>query len=60
MCIRDRFKAVIEGPELLTGGKFGMEATIVALLIGATAGLVMLVMAVRRGNTVPPVWHRAG
>jgi membrane protease YdiL (CAAX protease family) len=54
------FKAVIEGPELLTGGKFGMEATIVALLIGATAGLVMLVMAVRRGNIVPPFWRRAG
>ena len=53
-------KATIEGPELLTGGKFGMEATIVALLIGATAGLVMLVMAVRRGNIVPPFWQRAG
>lgn len=54
------FKAVIEGPELLTGGKFGMEATIVALLIGTTAGLVMLVIAVRRGNIVPPFWQRAG
>lgn len=52
------FKAVIEGPELLTGGKFGMEATIVALLICTTAGLVMLVMAVRRGNIAPPFWKR--
>ena len=54
------FKATIEGPELLTGGKFGMEATIVALLICTTAGLVMLVMAVRRGNIAPPFWQRAG
>ena len=54
------FKATIEGPELLTGGKFGMEATIVALLICTTAGLVMLIMAVRRGNIAPPFWQRAG
>ena len=54
------FKATIEGPELLTGGKFGMEATIVALLVCTTAGLEMLVMAIRRGNIVPPFWHRAG
>ena len=54
------FKATIEGPELLTGGKFGMEATIVALLVCTTAGLVMLVMAIRRGNIVPPFWRRAG
>lgn len=54
------FKATIEGPKLLTGGKFGMEATIVALLVCTTAGLVMLVMAIRRGNIVLPFWRRAG
>ena len=53
------FKATIEGPELLTGGRFGMEATIVALLVCTTAGLVMLIMAVRRCNIVPPLWRRA-
>jgi len=54
------FKAIIEGPEWLTGGKFGMEATLVALLICTTAGLVMLIMAIRRGNIAPPFWQRAG
>ncbi len=54
------FKAVIEGPELLTGGKFGMEATIVALLICTTAGVAMLGIAVRRGNIVPPFWQHSG
>ena len=54
------FKATIEGPEWLTGGKFGMEATLVGLLICTTAGLVMLVMAIRRGNIVSPFWQRAG
>lgn len=52
------FKAIIEGPPLLTGGKFGMEATIVALLICTTVGLAMLRMAVRRSNIVPPFWRR--
>jgi len=53
-------KAVIEGPELLTGGKFGMEASIVALLVCTTTGIVMLIAAVRRGNIVQPSWKRRG
>ncbi len=52
------FKAAIEGPELLTGGKFGMEASSVALVVCTTVGLMILVMAVRRGNIVPPPWNR--
>ena len=52
------FKAVIEGPELLTGGKFGMEATIVALLVCTTMGLAVLNVAICRGNIVPPIWQR--
>lgn len=52
------FKAVIEGPELLTGGEFGMEASIIALLVCTTTGLVFLSMAVRRGKIVPPFWKR--
>lgn len=52
------FKAVIDGSELLTGGKFGMEASIVALLICTSTGLAILSMAVRRGNIMPPLWMR--
>lgn len=52
------FRAVIEGPELLTGGKFGMEATIVALVICTTAALAMLAIAIRRGHIVPAPWRR--
>ena len=54
------FKAVIEGPDLLTGGKFGMEASIVALLVCTTVGIVILIAAVRRGNIVQPLWKRRG
>ncbi len=53
------FRAIIEGPELLTGGKFGMEATVIALLVCTMTGLVFLFMAVRRGNIVPPFWQRS-
>lgn len=54
------FKAVIAGPPLLTGGSFGMEASVVALVLCTVAGLVVLFVAIRRGNMVPPFWHRAG
>jgi membrane protease YdiL (CAAX protease family) len=50
------FKAAIQGPELLTGGTFGMEASLVALVICTVTGLLVLRMAVRRGNIVPPMW----
>jgi uncharacterized protein len=52
------FKAVIEGPQFLTGGKFGMEASLVALVICTATGLLVLRMAVKRGNMVPPMWKR--
>ena len=51
-------KASIEGPAVLTGGSFGLEASVVAFLLCTATGLVLLVMAVRRGNIVPPSWQR--
>jgi len=48
----------VEGPDWLTGGSFGLEASPVALLVGSTAGVLMLVGAVRRGHIVPPAWKR--
>lgn len=52
------FKATIQGAELLTGGKFGMEASIVAFLICTTVGLIIVRMAHRRGNIMPLPWRR--
>jgi membrane protease YdiL (CAAX protease family) len=52
-------KATIEGPEWLTGGTFGFEASLVTLFVGGTAGAVMLAIAIRRGRIVPPFWKRA-
>jgi uncharacterized protein len=44
------------GPDWLTGGTFGAEASAVALVVCAAAGAVLIVLAIRRGNVVPPAW----
>lgn len=43
----------IKGPELLTGGSFGLESSILAFVFCTAAGIVLLIMAVRRGTIVP-------
>jgi len=53
-------RSTINGPNWLTGGDFGVESSVLALLLCTTTGIVMLVMAVRRGRIVPPVWKRPG
>jgi membrane protease YdiL (CAAX protease family) len=46
------------GPDWLTGGDFGLEASFVALA-GATAfGLALLYRAVKQGEVKPPMWKR--
>jgi membrane protease YdiL (CAAX protease family) len=52
------FKSVIKGPDLLTGGSFGLESSLIAFLLCTTTGVVLLIMAVRQGKIVPPVWQR--
>jgi hypothetical protein len=47
-----------QGPRLLTGGSFGVESSVLALVLCTTTGIVMLVMAARRGKIVPPIWKR--
>lgn len=53
-------KATIDGPEWLTGGSFGMEHSIVALVYCTSAGVILLMTAIRRGHLMPPMWKRAG
>lgn len=42
----------LSGPELLSGGPFGPEASVVAVVICLTAAVVLLVLAARRGRIV--------
>ncbi|MEO6153826.1 MAG: CPBP family intramembrane glutamic endopeptidase [Croceibacterium sp.] len=46
------------GPEWLTGGDFGLEASLPALFVAANAGLVLLWLAYRRGHVVAAPWSR--
>lgn len=57
-CRLARAKATIEGPELLTGGSFGMEHSVVALLLCTATGIILLLIAIRRGHLMPPMWKR--
>ncbi|HRD97275.1 MAG TPA: CPBP family intramembrane metalloprotease [Rubrivivax sp.] len=51
-------RATIRGPDYLTGGQFGVESSVLALVLCTTTGIVMLAMAHRRGTIVPPIWKR--
>jgi membrane protease YdiL (CAAX protease family) len=43
------------GPDWLSGGVFGAEASVVALLICSMLSLGLLIIALRRGTLVPPL-----
>lgn len=51
-------KPIIQGPDALTGGSFGLESSLVAFLFCTTAGVILLILSVRRGNVVAPFWKR--
>jgi uncharacterized protein len=50
----------IKGPDVLTGGSFGLESSVIAFALCTTTGILLLIMAVRRGSIVPPPWNRGG
>ena len=50
----------LAGPPWLTGGAFGVEASVVAFVLVSAAGVALLVMARRRGRFVAPFWRRGG
>ena len=51
-------EAKLSGPELLSGGAFGLEASVIALVIATAAGLWLILRAVRKGELVQPSWTR--
>jgi hypothetical protein len=50
--------AKLSGPVLLSGGPFGLEASVIAVIIAGAAGVWFVWMAVKRGELVQPLWVR--
>ncbi len=50
----------IEGPEWLTGGTFGVEASVAAVLLCLAAALIILKMAIKNNQILTPMWQRRG
>ncbi|HEY2532516.1 MAG TPA: type II CAAX endopeptidase family protein [Xanthobacteraceae bacterium] len=44
------------GPDWLTGGTFGAEASVVALVVCLAAGIVLVISAIKKGNVILPYW----
>ncbi|MDE2436174.1 MAG: CPBP family intramembrane metalloprotease [Sphingomonadales bacterium] len=44
------------GPDWLTGGAFGLEASAVAVAVATLAGVLLLRRAIQRDGTRPPFW----
>lgn len=51
-------KSSINGPDLLTGGSFGLESSVLALALCTATGIYLVLKAVKRGKIVPPFWKR--
>jgi uncharacterized protein len=46
------FSVSLAGPRLLTGGAFGPEASLVAIAVGLTAAIVLIILTVRAGRWI--------
>lgn len=51
-------QAKLSGPVLLSGGAFGLEASMIGVALSIPLGAAMIVLAVRRGRLVQPWWVR--
>jgi uncharacterized protein len=58
MKLEGLFKAKMIGPEWLTGGAFGAEASLVAVLICGAGGLYFIYRAIKKGRVIQPYWKK--
>ena len=52
------FDSELSGPPLLSGGRFGIETSVFAVVPCLAAGIVLLVQANRKGRFLAPGWKR--
>lgn len=58
MNVHGLVQARLSGDPLLTGNGFGLEASIIAIIVATLFGLLLLGLAIRNGQIVPPFWQR--
>ncbi len=51
-------QSTLTGPPLLSGGGFGAEASIVAVIVCVTGFIVVIIKARNKGRIVKPFWQR--
>jgi len=56
--VQGLIRSTLTGPDLLSGGGFGLEASVIALVIATAAGIWFVWAAARRGEVVKPWWVR--
>jgi uncharacterized protein len=54
----DIFSSVLQGPALLTGGDFGAEASVVAMVVCGLFGAYLVWRAWQAGKFVKPFWQK--
>jgi membrane protease YdiL (CAAX protease family) len=59
IAVRGLLKATLNGPELLSGGAFGAEASIFAVVICTSMAIALIILALRKDKIVHPFWTRA-
>jgi hypothetical protein len=52
-------QAHLSGPSLLSGGSFGLEASLFGLVPATAFGVWLVWLAVKRGYIVQPIWVRS-
>ncbi|WP_128893074.1 CPBP family intramembrane glutamic endopeptidase [Erythrobacter sp. HKB08] len=50
--------ARLSGPDWLSGGAFGLEASVIALVVATTAGVWMVWQARKEGKWITPMWSK--
>jgi membrane protease YdiL (CAAX protease family) len=51
-------RSTLTGPDILSGGAFGAEASVIAVVVCVSAFLVILMRARRMGRIIDPFWMR--